>query len=161
MHMRVNESRNDESAAPVDSDGAGIRVPNSRVLATREHAPVADQQTAVFVAHHRARITDVERKRIVRCVKNGGAEKLHYLSASRRTCRMAKNTRSGVAGLSNANGSPSPNAPIASRSASRTENASISGGSPTALLPITTSGWRAASISTLNVSGTSDHDGSL
>jgi hypothetical protein len=39
---------------------------------------------------------------------------------------------------------------------------SRNGGSPTALLPMTTSGYAArSSISTLNTSGTSDHDGSL
>jgi hypothetical protein len=52
----------------------------------------------------------------------------------------AKNTRSGVAGLSNlttgrAELPADAKAPTASRSASRTEIASMSGGSPIALLP--------------------------
>src|SRR5579862_2073687 len=54
--------------------------------------------------------------------------------------RTAKKIRSGVAGLSNVTGPPPPNAATASRSASRTEIASINGGSPTALLPMTTPG---------------------
>ena len=83
-----------------------------------------------------------------------------------RTRRTAKKMRSGVAGLSNDTtsgaGRVAANAATAARSASRTENASISGGSPTALLPMMTPGWVARwSTSTLNTSGISDHDGSL
>jgi hypothetical protein len=51
---------------------------------------------------------------------------------------------------------------MASRIASRTEMASISGGSPTALLPKTTPGSEARSRNaTRKSSGISDQDGSL
>src|SRR5258707_9817100 len=76
--------------------------------------------------------------------------------------RIAKKIFSVVAGTGRHTGPPPPNAATASRMASRTEIASISGGSPTALLPNTTSGSAARSRkSTWKTAGNSDHDGNL
>ena len=162
MHVDVHESGKDESAAPIDRLGAWMSVANHRVVAAGSHATLVYQKPAVLMTRQRSAIADVEMQRILWRVKNARAKKLHYLSARRRTWRTAKKTRSGVAGLSNVKGPPSPNAAMAARNPSRTENASISGGSPTALLPMTTPGWVAcSSISTLKISGTSDHEGSL
>ncbi len=69
----------------------------------------------------------------------------HAIGLHARARSTAKKTRSGVAGLSSVTRPPSPNAAMASRIASRTEIASISGGSPTALLPKTTPGSAARS----------------
>src|SRR5881396_958749 len=90
------------------------------------------------------------------------ATKQPEIPAAARAACTAKKTRSGVAGLSKVTARPFPNAETASRIASRTEIAIISGGSPTALLPNTTSGSRAcSSSSTWNSSGSSDQEGSL
>ncbi len=121
MHVSVHESRNDEPAAPIDRVGAWIGVANADVLAARDDAALVDQQSTILMTDERPAIADVEMQRILWRVKNGGAKELHYLSARRRTWRTAKKMRSGVAGLSNVNGSPSPNAAMASRKASRTE----------------------------------------
>ena len=56
---------------------------------------------------------------------------------------MAQNTASGVAGEASSTMPPWPNAATAARNASRTLMASMSGGSPTALLPWITPGSRA------------------
>ena len=94
---------------------------------------------------------------IARRVEESGPQNLHGLTTARlRPCdarararrgraAMAQKTRSGVAGLSSRTRPPAPNAAMASRMASRTEMASISGGSPTALLPQTTPGSAARS----------------
>ena len=134
-----------------------------RVVATRDDAAFVDQQAAVLMTDERPAIADVEMQRIVGRVENGCAEQLHYLSA--RTPHPAHGEENAL-GRRRAVERQRPRRrrtrAIASRSASRTENASINGGSPTALLPITTSGCVArSSISTLNTSGTSDHEGSL
>ena len=69
---------------------------------------------------------------------------------------MAKKTCSGVAGLESLTSASSPKAATASRMASRTEIASISGGSPTALLRYTLRTLSLLSnVSTLNSAGTS------
>src|SRR5262245_37202659 len=74
----------------------------------------------------------------------------------------AQKTRSGVAGLSRAIGPEAPKAAIASRIASRTDIASIKGGSPTALLPKTTPGSLARDRNeTRKSAGISDQEGSL
>ena len=141
VHVRVDEARKDEPAAPVDRDGAWIRVANVRRIAACDDAAVVDQKPAVFMTIS-ARRSPMSRLKRIRpgCERwlRGRAPLLRAPGGAR--WRTAKKTRSGVAGLSNVNGRPSPNAAMASRSASRTENASISGGSPTALLPITTPG---------------------
>src|SRR6185369_12067376 len=123
---------------------------------------IADQETAVL--ERLKRVVDCER--VVGSVQDRSPQDL--VLAHGRACRSdrtrwtAKNTRSGVAGLSKVTRSSSPNAATASRSASRTEIASISGGSPMALLPPIVPGCAAPERnSTSKRSGTSDHDGSL
>ena len=76
---------------------------------------------------------------------------------------MAQNTCSGVDGQPRSTQCPvGPNAATASRSASRTLNASISGGSPTAFDPYTApSSCAFSSSATLNSSGISEKLGSL
>src|SRR5580658_10042784 len=81
---------------------------------------------------------------------------------SARAFCTAQNIRSGVNGLSSVTTPPFPKAEMASRIASRTEMASITDGSPTALLPKITPGSAARSRNaTSNDSGSSGHDGSL
>ena len=81
----------------------------------------------------------------------------------RRAAWIAQYTASGVDGLPRSTDQPAgPNAPTAARSASRTLNASISGGSPTALDPYTTPDSVARSNRcTLNSSGISEKLGIL
>ena len=115
-------------------------------VAARDDAAVANEQPAVFVARERAGRRETDWRR----VKERRPQELARRSSERRDARRArartaKNTRSGVAGLSKVTTvAPSPNAATASRSASRTEIASISGGSPTALLPHDDAGLRRA-----------------
>lgn len=84
-------------------------------------------------------------------------------SAFSRTDSIAQKTASGVAGAASSTLTPAgPNDAAAWRSASRTQKASISGGSPTALDPYTAPSSVAFSISvTLNSSGISEKLGSL
>src|ERR1700678_4072640 len=145
MSVCVDESKQKKTAAQIHGRYVRMRLANSRVVTARGDASIANQQAAIGVAFERARIS----KGIARRVKQGRAQQfapwrgnhrmapteLASASRSARARCTAKNTRSGVAGLSSKTGPPAPNAAIASRIASRTEMASIRGGSPTALLP--------------------------
>ena len=172
MRVRVDEAGQKKAAAQIHGRNTRMRVAKTRIIAARGHAAIADQQTAVGVAFQRVRFP----KWIARRMKQGRAQQfapwrgVHRVapteltgdSRSARARSTAKNTRSGVAGLASITGPPAPNAAIASRMASRTEIASISGGSPTALLPkiVPGSGARSRKL-TSKTSGTSLHDGSL
>src|SRR5580765_2289310 len=163
VDVRVHEPWQHDAVTPIDDRGAGIHASYVVKAAARDDASVTHEQSPISVDLEGA----VLAKGIGAGVEQSGAKELRSAAHRRavrsaRTRRTAKNTRSGVAGLSNVTTSPAPNAAIASRSASRTEMASISGGSPTALLPNTTAGWAAPWRKlTRKSSGISDQDGSL
>src|SRR5690606_26238642 len=92
-----------------------------------------------------------------------GPDPVHHAPPELRAASIAQKTASGVEGQPRSTVVPSgPKAAHACRSASRTLNASISGGSPTALEPWTTAGSAASAWkSTLNTSGSSEKLGSL
>src|SRR5207237_4147030 len=118
--------------------------------AARGDAALAQQDSAIQICFQ-----GILAKRVARCVNDGRSQNGHGSRTGLLACPgqartpvlLAKNTRSGVAGLSSFTGPP--NASIAFRSASRTEIASMSGGSPTALLPSTTSGSLARSMNSI------------
>ena len=122
MHVRVNEARQDKAPAPVERGRLGMRVPELGVVAACGDAPVVDEQPAVLMADEGSCVME----RIGGRVKQGSSDELgaghRNAACSARACRTAKNTRSGVAGLGKET----------SRIVSRTEMASINGGSPTA-----------------------------
>src|SRR5579872_3502259 len=177
MDVSIDQARQQEAAAHVQGVGVAVGGAEGFVIAARRDAAAANQQAAIFLMDERALVGE----RITRRVEEGRAQQFapgwrtHWRAApvasmalaswGARARRTAKKTRSGVAGLASATGRFSPGAPnaaIASRMASRTEIASINGGSPTALHPITTEGSAARSRKfTSKISGTSDHDGSL
>src|SRR5678815_2037165 len=120
---------------------------NRLKLARCGDAALTDQQSAVRMGHQGTILEEwiagrMEQGRPQQLARFGrshcGITSLRSLLAAfaERACCTAKNTRSGVAGLEKVSGPPSPKAATASRMASRTEIASIKGGSPTALLPI-------------------------
>ena len=107
----------------------------------------------------------MSRERVGGGVKESGPQQLAaFIGApgAARADATAKKICSGVAGLSKVTRSAVAERGDGVAIASRTEMASINGGSPTALLPNTTPGSVArARKSTLKISGISDHDGSL
>ena len=143
----------DHVAAPVNERRVRIRAPDVVERTARDDPPVANQQSSVGFAAQRVAFA----KGVGGRVKERGSKELRaaHRSATRsvRTRRTAKKMRSGVAGLSKVTTSPWPKAATASRSASRTEMANMSGGSPIALLPKTTSVCRASCSGSPEISG--------
>ena len=144
------------SAAPPDA--AGMRTSLEQVLATRSGGtipestidPLTDvpsledyspsdeamarrvaRRVAAYVAHR-----DEHARHPVVAQRPDGVEQAHVALPAVRARSTAQKTASGVAGDGRSTLVPSaPNAAAASRSASRTQKASIRGGSPTALEP--------------------------
>src|SRR5699024_2298861 len=132
---RIGGAGRQQLAGPVDGGGLEVPAPDAVPGLLRAHHHLRARLARGVPAHRREREEHPGHRRRPQMLQRH--EPVHQvLTGSARAAATAQYTASGVAGLASRTSRPSaPKAATGARNASRTENASISGGSPTALEP--------------------------
>src|SRR5437868_5439783 len=103
MNVRVDESRQQESAAKIDGSGLRMRGAKRKIVTAVRNRSIADQQAAIHMALERA----PHPERIARRMKDGRAQQLAIVShAEAASSDPERASRSGRDGASRCPSSP-------------------------------------------------------